>query len=1050
MDLGALLSRLRAFHGTVVRVIAATAAAALLLLAVPAPAAAAATPKVTISDVAVTEGTGASVNASFTIQVAPRPGACCALQVSWATAPGSASATSDFTPSSGTVSLTKTATSRVVSVPVIGDVRDEPNETFVVNLSNLTGSPGTISDTQGVATITDDDAPPLLSVNDVSVIEGNAGVATATFTASLSAASANAVTFTWATAAGSATAGVDYLAATGSRTIAAGATTAPIGITVNGDLLAEGNETFGITLSNPSNATIGDGSGLATITDDEPAPVLSVNDVSVTEGNAGTATATFTVALSPALANVVTFDWTTAAGSATAGVDYVAASGVGTIAAGATSTTIGVTVNGDVLDELNETFGITLSNPANATIADGSGLGTITDDDPLPTLSVSDVTVTEGNTGTTTATFTATLSAVSGKTVTVDWTAAAGSATAGVDYVAASGVGTIAAGATSTTIGVTVNGDVLDELNETFGITLSNPANATIADGSGLGTITDDDPLPTLSVSDVTVTEGNTGTTTATFTATLSAVSGKTVTVDWTAAAGSATAGVDYVAASGVGTIAAGATSTTIGVTVNGDVLDELNETFGITLSNPANATIADGSGLGTITDDDPLPTLSVSDASVPEGNVGTVNATFNVTLSSASGKTVTVAWTTASDEATDPSDFTAASGTLTFVPGDTTESIVVGVNGDGTAELDERFRVTLSAPSDATLGDPEGVGTIVDDELLPVIDIDEPTLTEGQSGTRTLTFTMTLSHPAGFPVTVDWSTADGTATDGTDFVGNSGTVTFLPTDDLSETRSVTVNGDTTYEHDETVPVDLSNGVGAPVGDVQGIGTIVNDDTPPVVSVANASIVEGNTGTSSMHFHVSLAGASDVAASVDYATAGATATAGSDFVSTSGTLTIPAGTSGTVDVVVNGDVAVESNETLSLTLSNPAEATVGDGIAQGTIVNDDRKTTALTLRIVRKPHAVTAKGLLEPTTSGHRVTATLFRKHGTKFVKISAKTVSIRYIKDRDADGKKDGAYTATFVRPKAQGTYKVLVRFKGMATYKPCSHLQIFTLPAS
>jgi hypothetical protein len=217
------------------------------------------------------------------------------------------------------------------------------------------------------------------------------------------------------------------------------------------------------------------------------------------------------------------------------------------------------------------------------------------------------------------------------------------------------------------------------------------------------------------------------------------------------------------------------------------------------------------------------------------------------------------------------------------------------------------------------------------------------------------------------------------------------------------------------------------------------------------VSVTNASVVEGNAGTSLLTFAVSATGATDVDASVDFATAGTTASAGSDFVSTSGTLTIPAGTAnGTIDVIVNGDVTYESNETLSLTLSNPADATVGDGTGQGTIVNNDKMTTALTLKFVRKPRAVIANGLLEPTRSGHRVTSTLFRKRGTKFVKVAAKTVRVRYFKDRDGDGKKDGAYTVTFVRPKAQGSYKVLVRFNGTATHKPCSRSLVFTLPAS
>ena len=159
----------------------------------------------------------------------------------------------------------------------------------------------------------------------------------------------------------------------------------------------------------------------------------------------------------------MTFDWATSPGTAAAGVDYVSATGSRTIAAGATSATIGVSVNGDVVDEVNETFTLTLSNPAGVTIADGSGTGTITDDDPAPSLSIGDVSLAEGNAGTTTATFTVSLGTASAKTVTFDWATAAGTAAAGVDYVSATGSRTIAAGATSATIAITVNGDVLDE-----------------------------------------------------------------------------------------------------------------------------------------------------------------------------------------------------------------------------------------------------------------------------------------------------------------------------------------------------------------------------------------------------------------------------------------------------------------------------------------------------------------------------------------------------------------------------------------------------------
>jgi hypothetical protein len=671
---------------------------------------------------------------------------------------------------------------------------------------------------------------------------------------------------------------------------------------------------------------------------------------------------------------------------------------------------------------------------------------------PTPTVTITDVTVTEGTGGTVNASFTIQAAPAPKPccTLQVSWATAPGSATTPADFAASSGTVSLTKTGGSKVVSVPVAGDAIDEPNETFVVNLTNLTGSPgrIGDAQGLATITDDDAAPTLSINDVTVTEGNVGTTTATFTVTLSTASGRAVTLDWTTSAGSATAGADYLTASGSRTITAGSTATTIGVTVNGDVLDEPNESFGFTLSNPGNATITDGSGLATITDDDPLPLLSVNDVTLSEGDVGTTTATFTVTLSATSGRAVTLDWTTSDDSAVQPSDFTAASGTLTFAAGDTSETIPVAVNGDVTAELDETFRVILSAPSNADLGDDEGFGTIVDDEDLPVIDIDEPTVAEGQSGTAPVSFSVTLSNPAAWPVTVDWSTVAGTAAGGTDYLDASGTVTFAPMD-TSETVEITVNGDGTYEGAETLALDLSDATGAPIGDAQGIATITNDDSPPVASVTDVSTTERNAGTSLLRFVVSLSGGSDIDASLDFATANITATAGLDYVAASGTLTIPAGAaSGTVNVVVKGDAAYETDETLSLTLGNPGDAVIGDGGARGTITNDDKAPTTITLRTVKKPRALLAKGVLEPAKSGDRVTATLLRKRNGRFVRITAKRVLVRSFRDRDRDGKTDGSYVVTFLRPKTGGTYKILLRFNGTKTKKPCTRAKVFKLP--
>jgi hypothetical protein len=222
-------------------------------------------------------------------------------------------------------------------------------------------------------------------------------------------------------------------------------------------------------------------------------PALSILDVTVPEGNSGTSQATFTVTLSPAASVPVTVHYATSDGTATAGSDYVATSGDLTFAIGQTVATFPVTINGDVTDEPDETFTVTLSDPVNAIIDRGEGLGTITDDDPAPALSVNDVTVTEGDTGTVSADFTVSLSGLTERTVTVQYATADGTATAPGDYLSASGTLTFAPGQTTRPVSVSVNGDLVHEPSETFFLNLSVPVNATIADGQGVGTIVDND-----------------------------------------------------------------------------------------------------------------------------------------------------------------------------------------------------------------------------------------------------------------------------------------------------------------------------------------------------------------------------------------------------------------------------------------------------------------------------------------------------------------------------------------------------------------------------
>ncbi len=225
--------------------------------------------------------------------------------------------------------------------------------------------------------------------------------------------------------------------------------------------------------------------------------------------------------------------------------------------------------------------------------------------------------------------------------------------------------------------------------------------------------------LPALSISNVSKAEGNSGATAFTFTVSLSVAASDTVTVNYATADGSAAAGSDYTAAADTLSFAPGVTSQTITVYATGDTVTESNETFYVNLSGAsANASVADSQGLGTIQNDDVnVPSISVNNVAVLEGNRTSTKATFTVRLSAASTQTITVRYATANGTAAAGSDYKAASGTLTFKPGQISKTVTITIYSDKTAELDETFTINLSSATNATLAVSQGVGTIRNDD---------------------------------------------------------------------------------------------------------------------------------------------------------------------------------------------------------------------------------------------------------------------------------------------------------------------------------------------
>jgi glucose/arabinose dehydrogenase len=351
----------------------------------------------------------------------------------------------------------------------------------------------------------------------------------------------------------------------------------------------------------------------------------------------------------------------------------------------------------------------------------------------------------------------------------------------------------------------------------------------------------------------------------------------------------------------------------------------------------------------GTALDAGYTPTtkgISVGDASIVEGDSGSRTATVAVSLSVPSTVPVSVDYTTVdgagSGGATAPSDYAARSGTLTFAPGATLQSITVPVNGDVTGEGDEHFAIVLSNANGAPIVSGTGTVTIIDDDPGTGlrVSVGDLAMLEGDAGARTVTATVSLSAPSPGGVSVRYTTADASAASPTDFVAKSGTVTFAANKTTAAIK-IAIQGDGTFEPSEAFAIDLSNPVGAVLGRAVGTVRLANDDPGPALSVGDVSTVEGDSGGPSVFFAVSLSTPSSLPVTVDYTVAHQTTNDG-DLKTKPGTVTIaPGKLSATFQVKTYGDTAVEPDETYRVTLSDPVNAVIARATATGTLLNDD-------------------------------------------------------------------------------------------------------------
>ncbi len=612
-------------------------------------------------------------------------------------------------------------------------------------------------------------------------------------------------------------------------------------VTIADDTLKEGNEKFNLVLSSPSGATLPDPVGTATIgASDQPtvsSPTISVGDVVVGEQDGF---AEFVVRLSAPSTLPVSVAFFNLDGTAAGVAYYVAVDDTLTFAPGVMVQTVRVPIIDDGAAEAKESFFFWLSNPTNAAIGRTIALATIIDNDGVPgtpMMAISDPVVDEkaGE-----ARFSVTLDRPSNGVVTVHYTTQAGSAGA-ADFGAASGVLSFAPGETAKTVNVTIADDTLKEGNEKFNLALFSPTGATLPDPVGTATIeASDQPTvssPTISAGDVVVGEADGF---AEFVVRLSAPSTLPVSVEFFNRDGTTAGGADYVFAHSAAflntlTFAPGEMVQTVRVPIIDDGTAEAKESFLFDLSGPTNAAIGRTFALATIIDNDGVPGTPMMAISDPVVDEKAGEASFSVTLDRPSNGVVTAHYTTQAGSA-GAADFGAASGVLSFAPGETAKTVNVTIADDTLKEGNEKFNLALFSPTGATLPDPVGTATIGASDQPTV---SSPTISAGDvvvgEADGFAEFVVRLSAPSTLPVSVDFSNGNGTAANGADYVAvNSpaffNTLTFAPGETVQTVR-VPIIDDTATEPTEAFTLELFNPVNATIVDATATASIVDDDS---------------------------------------------------------------------------------------------------------------------------------------------------------------------------------------------------------------------------
>jgi hypothetical protein len=783
--------------------------------------------------------------------------------------------------------------------------------------------------------------PSTVLVDDVTIDESQTFV---DFTVRLDTASATPLSVRYATTNNTARYGSDYTYTDGTLNFAAGETVKTVRVAILADGTAEGTEDFFLSLGTPVNALIGRAFARASIIDnDGPSgtPRVSVGDVVVDEADR---TARFVVTLDRPSTGTVSMNFATADGTAQSGADFTAAAGALSFAPGETAKTISVALANDTQAESAEWFALNLSGFVNATSLDPSAIATIFGNDgPVlsqPSIHIDDVTVDETQDF---ADLIVRLSAPGNAPVSVRYATSNDVARYGSDYSYLDGTLNFAVGETVKTVRVTLLDDTTVEGNEDFFVALGTATNALIGDAFARVSIVDNDALsgtPRVSVDDLVVDEADRE---ARFVITLDRPSTSVVSMSYATVDGTAQADRDFVTSAGTLNFAPGETAKTVRVALIDDGVAEGTETFELLLTNLANASVLDPSATVRIFANDgqvvSQPTISIDDLTVDESQA---HADVIVRLSAPGTSPVSVRYATSNELARYGADYEYLDGTLNFAVGETVKTVRITLRDDVTVEETEDFYITLGTATNALIGDAFARVTLIDNDALsgtPRVSVSDLVVDEAD---REAHFVVTLDRPSTSVVSMAYTTRDGTAQGGSDFVITSGALRFAP-GETARTVSVTLTNDTQSEDSEWFALQLEALVDATTLDPSAIARIHRNDgqvvSQPTISIDDVTVDESQA-YADVVVRLSAPGTNPV--SVRYATANDLARYGSDYAYLDGTLNFATGeTVKTVRVTLQDDVGVEETESFLVTLGTATNALIGDAHARVTIIDND-------------------------------------------------------------------------------------------------------------